>query len=57
MGKIKVTRCSRHVNQGRMDVRKYVLQLEETDCFKYVWSQVTADGGCERAAVHRINEG
>ena len=31
--------------------------LEEVDCFKYLWSQVAAGGGCERDAVHRMNEG
>ena len=31
--------------------------LEEVDCFKYLGSQVAADGGCERDVVHRINEG
>ena len=31
--------------------------LEQVDCFKYPWSQVAADGGCERdvVVVHRIN--
>ena len=27
------------------------------DCFKYLGSQVAADGGCERGVVHRMNEG
>ena len=31
--------------------------LEEVDCFKYLGSQVAADGGCEREVVHRMNEG
>ena len=26
------------------------------DCFKYLGSQVAADGGCERDVVHRMNE-
>ena len=26
-------------------------------CFKYLGSQVAADGGCERDVVHRMNEG
>ena len=30
--------------------------LEEVDCFKYLGSQVAADGGCERDVVHRMNE-
>ena len=28
--------------------------LEEVNCFKYLGSQVAADGGCERDVVHRI---
>ena len=28
--------------------------LEEVDCFKYLGSQVTANGGCERDVVHRM---
>ena len=32
-------------------------QLEEVDCLKYLGSQVTGDGGCERDVVHRMNEG
>ena len=31
--------------------------LEEVDCFKYLGSQVAADGGCERDVVKRMNEG
>ena len=31
--------------------------LEEVDCFKYLGSQVAADGGCETDMVHRMNEG
>ena len=31
--------------------------LEEVDCFKYLGSQVAADGVCERNVVHRMNEG
>ena len=30
--------------------------LEEVDCFKYLGSQVAANGGCERDVVHRMNE-
>ena len=29
---------------------------EEVDWFKYLESQVAADGGCERDVVHRMNE-
>ena len=31
--------------------------LEEGDCFKYMGSQVAADGDCEKNVVHRMNEG
>ena len=31
--------------------------LEEVDCFKYLGSQVAADGGCEMDGIHRMNEG
>ena len=40
-------RCSRYVNLGRMDVRQKGEPLGEVDCFKYLVSQVAADGGCE----------
>ena len=57
VGKSKVMRCSRYGN-GR---RRYVIlnggPLEEVDCFKYLGSQVAADGGREKDVVHRMNEG
>ena len=31
--------------------------LEGVDCFKYLGSQVAANGGCDRDVVHRMNEG
>ena len=31
--------------------------LEEVDCFKYLGSQVAADGEYERDVVYRMNEG
>ena len=55
VGKSKVMRCSRYGNWGRMCVRQNGEPLEEVDCLKYLWSQVAADGGCERDVVH--NEG
>ena len=30
--------------------------LEEVECFKYLWSQVAADGGGRTDVVHRMNE-
>ena len=57
VGKSKVIRCSRY---GHGDRKHMILNgepLEEVDCFKYLGSQVAADGGCERDVVHRMNEG
>ena len=44
-GRSKVTRCSRYVNGGRIYARLNGESLEEVHCFKYLVSQVTADGG------------
>ena len=63
VGKSKVMRCSRYGNGDRMHVNGAFdplplngEPLEEVDCFKYLGSQVAADGGCERDVVHRMNE-
>ena len=56
-GKSKVMRFSRYGNGGRMNVILNGEPLEEVDCFKYLGSQVAANGGCERDVVHRMNEG
>ena len=50
-------RCSRYGNWGRMHVRLNGEPLEEVDCFKYLGSQVAADGGCGRDVVHRMKVG
>ena len=50
-------RCSRYSNGGRMHVILNGEPLWEVDCFKYLVSQVAADGGCEKDVVHRMNEG
>ena len=42
---------------GRMHVTLNGEPFEELDCFKYLGSQVPAEGGCERDVVHRMNEG
>ena len=57
VGKSKVTRCSRFSNRDRMHVILNGEPLQEVDCFKYLGSQVAADGGCGRDVVHRMNEG
>ena len=55
-GKSKVMRCSRYGNGGRMHVILNGEPSEEVDCFKYLWSQVAADGGCEIDVERRMNE-
>ena len=42
---------------GRMHVILNGEPLDEVDCFKYLGSQVAANGGCDREVVHRMNEG
>ena len=48
VGKSKVMRCFRYGNGDRMHVILNREPLEGVDCFKYLGSQVAADGGCER---------
>ena len=55
LGESKVMRCSRYGNGDRIHVILNGEPLEEVDCFKYLGSQVAADGGCERDVVHRMN--
>ena len=57
VGNSKVMRCSMYGNADRMHVILNGEPLEKVDCFKYLGSQVAANGGCERDVVHRINEG
>ena len=45
VGKRKVMGCSRYGNGGRMHVILNGEPLEEVDSFKYLGSQVAADGG------------
>ena len=57
IGKSKVMRCSRYDNWGRIHVILNGEPLGEVVCFKYLGSDVPADGGCNRDVVHRMNEG
>ena len=56
VGRSEVMRCSRYGNEGRMLVILNGEPLEKVDCFKYLGSQASADGGCERDLVHRMND-
>ena len=49
-------RYSRLVNVSRMHVILNGEPFEEVDCFKYLESQMAADGGGERDMIHRIKE-
>ena len=51
VGNSKVMRSSRYGNGYRMHVILNGEPLEEVDCFKYLGSQVAADGGCEANRV------
>ena len=42
---------------GGMHARLNGEQFEDVDCFKYLGSQVSVDGGCEMDVVQRINAG
>ena len=55
-GQSKVIRCSRYVNMDRMEMRLIGEPLKGVDCFKYLGSQVSEDGGCARDTLHRMNE-
>ena len=57
VGKSKVMRCSRYRNGSRKQVMLNGEPLEVGDCFKYLRSEVAADGGCEMDLVHRMNQG
>ena len=57
VGKSKIMRCSRYGKGDRMHAILNGEPLEEVYCFKYLGSQVEADGGCERDVVHRMYEG
>ena len=50
-------RCSRYGNGDRMHVILNGEPLEEADCFKYLGSQVAAEGACAMDVVHRMNKG
>ena len=52
VGTSRVMRCSRYSNGGQMHVILNGEQLEEVECYKYLGSQVAADGGSERDVEH-----
>ena len=54
MGKSKVMKCSRNGNGRQMHLRLNGEPLEEVDCFKYLGSQVAADGDCETDVVQSV---
>ena len=55
VGTSKILRLSRYANGVRMHVLLNGKPIAAVDCFKYLGSQMTADGGCKRDVVHRMN--
>ena len=53
VGKSKVSRCSRYANVSRMNARLNGEPFEEVDCFKYLGSQVAADGDVKSIGTHK----
>ena len=51
VGQSRVIRCSRYGNGGRIHMILNGEPLKEVNCFKYLGSQVAANGGCERDLV------
>ena len=49
--------CSSYVNVARIYARINCEPFDEVNFFKYLGSQVVADGGCEKDVVHRMNQG
>ena len=47
---------SRHVNMGRMYVRLISEPFVAVDCFKYIGSQMAADGYLDRDGEHKMND-
>ncbi len=54
--KSKVMKCTRLVDGQRMNVALNVEVLEEVECFKYLGSHVTVNGGIEGEVKFRMNE-
>jgi len=57
VGKSKVMRCANDARMGSMNVVLKGQVLEEVNMFKYLGSNVSANGGCENEVVYRLNEG
>jgi len=57
VGKSKVMRCSRNGVVGTLDIRLNGEVLEEVESFRYLGSDVAANGGLEYEVKHRVNEG
>ena len=57
VGKSKVMRCAREERVERMNVVLKGQVLEEVNVFKYLGSNVSADGSCEKEVISRVNEG
>ena len=56
VAKSKVMVCSRSERVVRMNVELNGVLLEEVDCFKYLGSQISVEGGVEEDVKYRVNE-
>ena len=56
IGKSKVMRCTRNIDDRRLDVRLGGEMLEEVDSFKYLGSVIARDGGIAEEVKSRVGE-
>ena len=56
IGKSKVMRCTRNIDDRRLDVRIGGEMLEEVDSFKYLGSVIARDGGIAEEVKSRVGE-
>ena len=56
VGKSKVMRCTRNLDEARLNAMLNGEALEEVDQFKYLGSVIAANGGVEADVHHRVNE-
>ena len=56
VSKSKVMRCSRRVNNSRLNIAWEGENLEEVECFKYLGSNISANGKIEVEVKSRVNE-
>ena len=48
--------CTSVFDGSKMNVALNSEQLEEVECFKYVWAKIIVDGGIDTEVKFRIND-